>query len=197
MSDDANVWQPRTTGRPEAGQILYSDNTQTEIVNTAAETVLANVTIPAGTVAPDDKLLLTVLGSYLNNDANGRTFGWGLLLNAAGAIIVSVFPTIAGVNTSVNRRLVKFEAAINITSLVSQSASYRNELGGAYLPLNWGTIVGTPNGELSPGESPPLVENLAIASTLRLSFKHAVANANLSFISKSIVLERLPKGSFT
>lgn len=163
-------------------ELLDSDVTQNEVVNTGVQTTIYSFVIKANKLPANGKLRITLLGDYLNNSGGGSALSFNVAFGAASL----GFPY-GSQSSGVNRRAILLNcdiAAKNATN--AQILVGRAVLGG---DVTEGTAA-TPIADIAGFRNNATVDTTADV-TLEITVQHGAANAAISARIETIHVELL------
>lgn len=188
-------------GAAATSSLLYVTTDALDITNTAAETDVLNYTVPGGSQAPYNDIVLraSVRGSYTNRDNGilhgqtwrvylGATNWWTGTFNVTGATAYVPHPVRFDVELAIraqSQQLGSGRWAMTSTATVTSTVGYGqiNTTGEGNF-----NAIGSVDPVLSTG---PIAVDMSADAAFRITFQDSVANANLHFVRYLAMLERL------
>lgn len=173
----------RTTAQ-DAPQVIDRVGTETDVVNTAAETSLYSRSVTGGVMSTNRALRLTVVGDYFNNSGAGRTIQFKVKLGAT----TLYDDTSASIAASATRRAFRME--VNLGN--RDSASSQAMAGHIAISVDGAT---TGLGDLATVDLVSTtiygtaVEDTSSAKTFAVTVTHSTADPNLSIRLHHATLE--------
>jgi len=164
--------------------VIDRDVVTADVVNTITQTTVYSFSVPGGTLSTNRALRLTLIGDYLNNTGVNRQFD--ILVNF-GATGIFDF-TWAAVTASASRRMISAVITISAANATNAQVSLGRILFGTEGAA--GGIGSTTAREWFGGHN-SIAEDSTVAKTLEVTFKHNVADANLSARALAVQLEVL------
>lgn len=173
----------RTKGSADATyaprQVLDEEHAATTVVDSSAETTLATLTLPAGTVAAGDVLRLVFIVDTLNSSGSSVNHTWRLKL---GATTLFASGAISHASTA-TRRQVRLMADLVIASTAAQIAF--SEVVGY---LSGGLVGSYPQGAYTAA-----TEDTTVAKNFLVTVQMGTAHLNAEVVLRAASLQLMKK----
>lgn len=177
LNDAGTEMDLYNTGGDPGLSILDNDTANQEVVNSAAETDVWSVTVPANTIGTNGALDVDFDLSYLNSSGLGRTLTIKLYF---GGTAVTLYTN--SIISNANRQIMR--GKVTLIGTATNAQKYTSQIMLSRADLFSITDVASREGTWAIDQTADRV--------LKISVQHSAANANLSIIKKSVRLTHVP-----
>ena len=173
--------------------ILDKSTTTTTVNNTATDTTIYTLSVPANTLGTNHMLRVDMGGTYLNNGGSASTLTVRIKFGPVPTVMYADATYSIGTGSTVKSAWELHFILAADASATAQKVRGRFEIGdnaaGATTGSgDLGTATATRNGTMSPIYGTAAVDS-TVTQTLLVTMQHSVANTSISIVREGVLTE--------